>query len=371
MDCKFKMNNNQLLDPPAVLADNVPFTIIYEWWSKYKCRLSCGSVKRKENIIEKHLIPAFEKEILPEITEIVLSEYIKHKHETGNLRSKSGGLSYETLRSHFNIIRPFFDWAVSRGYMRYNVARNIKIPRLFYCARPFTNEEIKKIIKYAMPKYMKDVIILAYRIGLRRGEIYGLQANDFNPKKKCLSIQRIATAYTPEEVVIHPPKTKTSKRSVCLDRVCVRILRRRIIKNKGKSEYIFCDKDGKLLSPWDNTRYFVAACNKAGVPGSRFYDLRHAHATILLMHGVHPKVVQERLGHSSFRITMDTYSHVFPTIQKQAVKVFNRLSVNISMIYIIEDKILAAFNYISAMFKKFFVMLRRTNYEYKRVFERN
>lgn len=52
--------------------------------------------------------------------------------------------------------------------------------------------------------------------------------------------------------------------------------------------------------------------------GLRFHDLRHAHSTLMLQQGVHPKVVSERLGHSGIRITMDTYSHVMPGLQAQA-----------------------------------------------------
>ncbi|MGB8679479.1 MAG: tyrosine-type recombinase/integrase [Pseudolabrys sp.] len=61
--------------------------------------------------------------------------------------------------------------------------------------------------------------------------------------------------------------------------------------------------------------YFAA---KAGLPKVRFHDLRHSHATQLLASGVHPKIVQERLGHSTITVTMDLYSHVSETIQSDA-----------------------------------------------------
>ena len=57
----------------------------------------------------------------------------------------------------------------------------------------------------------------------------------------------------------------------------------------------------------------------------RFHDLRHAHATLMLLQGVHPKVVSERLGHASVGITLDTYSHVLPTMQTEAVRAFDEL----------------------------------------------
>ena len=68
-------------------------------------------------------------------------------------------------------------------------------------------------------------------------------------------------------------------------------------------------------------RHFKAIIKKAGLPTSlRLYDLRHSCATLLLAQGEHPKVVSERLGHASITLTLDTYSHVLPTMQQQAAK---------------------------------------------------
>ena len=63
----------------------------------------------------------------------------------------------------------------------------------------------------------------------------------------------------------------------------------------------------------------------AGLPDMRFYDLRHSMATILLVAGIHPKVVQERLGHSSIAMTMDVYSHVLPSMQEDIARKFDEM----------------------------------------------
>ena len=63
----------------------------------------------------------------------------------------------------------------------------------------------------------------------------------------------------------------------------------------------------------------------SGLPYIRFHDLRHTHATLMLQQGVHPKVVSERLGHSTIGITMDTYTHVLPNMQKEAAQQFEQL----------------------------------------------
>ncbi len=76
------------------------------------------------------------------------------------------------------------------------------------------------------------------------------------------------------------------------------------------------------MDPSVLTRNFEELVKRAGLQGVRLYDLRHFHATMLLQEGTNPKIVQERLGHSSFAVTMDTYSHVVPGLQVQAAKDF-------------------------------------------------
>ena len=76
------------------------------------------------------------------------------------------------------------------------------------------------------------------------------------------------------------------------------------------------------MLPYAVTHGFKGIVRKLGLDDVRFHDLRHTHATVMLLQGVHPKVVQERLGHSKMSTTMDIYSHVVPSMQKEAVKRF-------------------------------------------------
>jgi integrase len=78
--------------------------------------------------------------------------------------------------------------------------------------------------------------------------------------------------------------------------------------------------DGKPLQPRSLTHAFEKFLSSHGFPRIRLHDLRHSHATHLLASGVHPKIAQERLGHSSVAITLDLYSHVLPGLQAEAVQ---------------------------------------------------
>ena len=76
------------------------------------------------------------------------------------------------------------------------------------------------------------------------------------------------------------------------------------------------------MDPNSITHAFIRTARKAALRGIRLHDLRHTHATLMLKHGVHPKIVQERLGHATVSITLDTYSHVLPGLQEAAARRF-------------------------------------------------
>lgn len=82
---------------------------------------------------------------------------------------------------------------------------------------------------------------------------------------------------------------------------------------------VLCQEDG---NPWDPDRFSAEWTKTVQGLGFavRFHDLRHTHATLLLRQGIHPKVVSERLGHSTTGITLDTYSHVLPDMQDEAAE---------------------------------------------------
>jgi len=90
-------------------------------------------------------------------------------------------------------------------------------------------------------------------------------------------------------------------------------------------DFVFAHPDGTPLDPSTVSHAFAKVIRKAGLSPIRLHDLRHTHATLMLKAGVHPKVVSERLGHSSIRITLDTYSHVLPGLQEAAAQRFDDL----------------------------------------------
>ena len=138
-----------------------------------------------------------------------------------------------------------------------------------------------------------------------------------------------------KQPVFAPPKTAKSRRSVALSPDAIRVLQQHYNQRKAVCEslgitvsgddLVFGGVYGGPLSPNTVSHAFHAICKKADIHGIRFHDLRHTHATLLMKQGVNPKVVQERLGHSSISITLDIYSHVVPGMQELAATRFDEV----------------------------------------------
>ena len=157
---------------------------------------------------------------------------------------------------------------------------------------------------------------------MRRGELCGLQWKDIDWEHQFLMVRRSVVDFQRQRE-IHGPKTKRSQRRIQLDAESMKMLRRR--QENAISEWVFTNTKGEPAKTVCVSPYFRNACLKAHVPPRKFHALRHTHASILLANNVHPKNVQERLGHSSISMTLDLYSHLIPTMQQVAVDVFDNL----------------------------------------------
>lgn len=133
-------------------------------------------------------------------------------------------------------------------------------------------------------------------------------------------------------VVFGEPKTKKSRRSICLTPQAVEALKSHLKRQLRDMEIlrdcyqdqglVFATNMGGPVNPSNlRQRSFAPLLKRVGLPHMRFHDLRHTCATLLLSRGVHPKFVQELLGHATITITLDTYSHVIPSMGDATAKV--------------------------------------------------
>jgi integrase len=194
--------------------------------------------------------------------------------------------------------------------------------------------QVEELPPIPLPSY--PLWRLAASTGMRRGEVLGIRWRDIDLDAARLSVlQQVARirrkgADGKVEVIwgFGPPKTNAGRRSIALDAVTVAALRARrqlwaVEKVKTGKVYndedlVFCRADGSHLDPDVVSQTFERLVNRSGLPRIRFHDLRHTHATLGLAVHVHPKVMSERLGHSSITVTLDLYSHVIPAMQEDA-----------------------------------------------------
>ena len=169
--------------------------------------------------------------------------------------------------------------------------------------------------------------VLLATTGMRRGEAIGLRWKDVDLEKGRLSVVQTITQ-TRSKVTVGEPKTARGRRSIALDDGTVAVLRdhrkamleERLLVGPDFSDegLVFHHPDGACLRPDAVSAQFVRRVGQYGLPRLTLHGLRHTWATLALEQGIHPRVVQERLGHSTIAITLGIYSHVSPTLHDEA-----------------------------------------------------
>jgi integrase len=240
------------------------------------------------------------------------------------------GLSARTvLHVHATIPRALAD-ATRWGMVPRNVALLASPPRP---GRPelqvWTAAELRAFLAHVQGDRLYALWLLAASTGMRRGEVLGLQWPDVDLARARVAVRR-SLVTVGHQVVVSEPKTAKGRRSVALDPATVTALKawrkhqtaERLVWGPAwtDSGLVFTREHGRPLHPRDVTRAFTRHVLAAGLPIIRLHDLRHTHATLALAAGVHPKVVQERLGHANIAITLDTYSHAVPALEEQAAR---------------------------------------------------
>jgi len=165
-------------------------------------------------------------------------------------------------------------------------------------------------------------------LGLRQGEALGLMWSDIDLETGVLRVRRASQRVPHQGTQLVETKTARSRRALVMPPIVTCALRahraRQAIERLAAGErwvdldLVFPSERGTLADGPNVTHRFHKLLKRAGLPGMRFHDLRHACASLLLVQGVHPRVVMETLGHSQISLTMNTYSHVLPALQREA-----------------------------------------------------
>lgn len=315
------------------------------WLPSLRLKSSTEASYRKN--VRLHVVPHLGGVALSNITGQRLTALYR-RLETSGRADGEGGLSARTVRYIHTIIHRALKDAVTDGLLAVNPADNgkakpptsaqAKAPELHY----WTPAQLAAFLAWSAEE--EDELLPAWQLlaatGARRGEVLALRWSDVDFANARISIRRSAVLVKNfgegEKVEIGPPKSGKA-RVVDIDPRTVAVLRAQRSALAGLDLRLARDEalvlpaaDGGVRHPERFSRAFSGRCARArkelgdehAPPVIRLHDVRHTHATALLLAGVHPKVVQERLGHATISITLDTYSHVIPTMQKAAADSF-------------------------------------------------
>jgi integrase len=307
------------------------------WLPAMKPTVAANTADSYERMVTTHLVPRLGNLQLEKLDGGHLTAMYAELATKGRKDGK-GGLGARSVRlAHVTIHRALKD-AVRWGLVARNAADAADPPRLPHQDAPtWTPEHVQAFLGGAKNDRWHAAWILAATTGLRRGELAALRWADLDLDAKRLSVRQ-AAAMVGGHVIVSAPKTARSRRSIALDAGTVTALktwRKKQLEDRFKMGAGWQDRDDRVFtlatgapaSPDLLTRSFddAVAGARPGLPRITLHGLRHAHATAMLAAGVPLKIVADRLGHASVRVTGDVYSHVVAGLDEQAAETVGRL----------------------------------------------
>jgi integrase len=295
-----------------------------DWLAHMKTRVRSTTWERYRGLVDRH--------IKPKVGGVKLAELKPRDVQAVVGAMLAEGAAPRSVLQCYRVLSAALRQAVRWQMIATNPATAVQPPRISRADVVVPDgEAVGRILDAAKGTPMELPVLIAVSTGMRRGEVAGLRWADIDETPDG-SVARVTGTLQRIDGELRrvDPKTDRGRRTVALPSRLVDALashrkeqaERRLAFGEGWSDsgLVLERGDGKPYDPDTFTHLFHKIAGKAGSPGVRFHDLRHAYATTLLRRGVHPKIVSEALGHSSTAFTMDTYSHVVPSMQRAAAE---------------------------------------------------
>ena len=307
-----------MLPPP----ENLTVGDLLKQWLEEGAHASVRSSTYRSyaDIVKLHLEPELGRVRLVKLQPSHVERLLKRKLDSG--------LSPRRVEYIRAVLRRALNRALRWGLVGRNVATLVDAPRVVRPeVQPFTQAEVKAFLRAIRGDRLEALYVLALSAGLRQGELLGLRWQDVDTKGATLTVRRSLQRVNGRFEFVEP-KSARSRRTVALPKSAAEALehhewrqgqeRRAAGRRWENHDLVFASALGRPLDGTNMTHRFQKLLADAKLPRRRFHDLRHSCATLLLAQGVPARVVMEILGHSQISVTMNTYSHVLPEVQREA-----------------------------------------------------
>ena len=314
-DVQQQLMKLQLKSPTSQASDVRRMTLAQylEQWLDTDAKTRCRerTLENHQRAVRREIVPCLGRTLLTKLSAMQIQLMLSEMEDAGRSAFVRNNLR-KTMNRALNR-------AVQLGYLAQNPCSLVGAAHLpFRPMKLLTPQDAIALLDAAKADRLYALYVVAINSGMRQGELFGLQWTDIDLEAGLLTVQRALDRKGKEGET----KTGRGRRPIDLPNRAVEALRahQEHMKQEGHgSKLVFCDtQGGPLRNPNVIRRSFRPILERAGLPRMRFHDLRHAHASLLLLMGESPKVVQERLGHAKIELTLGTYSHLLPGIQRAA-----------------------------------------------------
>ena len=306
------------------------------WLTDYvKPNLGPRTYEGYESIIRCHLSPDLGHIQLMQLKPQHLQKYYALKL-AGVRQDRKDALTQTTVSHHHTCLHRALKMAVRWGLLVSNPADAVTPPRPQHTDMKTMNEdELQVFLAEAKKTPYYTMFYAVLFTGMRRSELLALRWSDIDLLMCQISVTQSLHHLRYGSLVFRQPKTAKGRRMISLPPSLALTLKEhkekqlleRIMVGKTLkgNDLVFCTPEGKPLLPDTISHAWSKMVKRAGLNHFRLHDARHTHASLLLKQGAHPKVVQERLGHTTISTTLDLYSHVTPGLQEAAAKRFDEV----------------------------------------------
>ncbi len=312
-------DNNYVTDETVTLAQLI---------ERYFRDVAPITLQERTALIYKY---SLDKNVIPELGNIKVTKLRAHHLQAFYSKKLAEGLARRTVLHFHNRIFTILQLGKKWGLISNNVAEDVVPPR----AKPeddeievLTVEQAHTFLKGVRNDRLYPLYVCALTMGLRLGEVLGLQWSDVDFVNRRMQICRSLYFMPKKGLLLKTPKTKTSVRNIPIpDLAYDALIEHR--RNTMGTNFVFTTENGTPFSPRNILKYFQRELKRLNLPVIPFHNLRHSCASFHLAAGTSPKFVQELLGHSTVAFTLHKYSHLLPGVADEAIRKLNNTFQNI------------------------------------------